>query len=69
MAYLVHHTLNRNGMYTGGKPNPVPFDEKSLTDKSQCKKTSETKENTFFHSKPMEESVILNAQYRDNQQW
>ena len=48
MAYLVHHTLNRNGLYTGGKPNPIPFDEKSLTDKSQCKKNSETKKSTLF---------------------
>ena len=64
MAYLVHHALNRNGIYTGGKPNPVPFDEKNLTDKSQCKKISETKKSTrFFHLKPMEESVILNVQY------
>ena len=28
--------------YTSGKPNPVPFDEKSLTYKSQCKKNTET---------------------------
>ena len=48
MAYLVHNTLTRNGIYTGGKPNPVPFDEKSLTDKSQCKKNSETKNQHFF---------------------
>ena len=47
MAYLVYHTLKRHGMYTGGKLNPVPFDEKSLTDKSQCKKNSETKESTL----------------------
>ena len=64
MACLVHHTLNRNGIYTGRKPNPVPFDEKSLTDKSQCKKNSGTKKSTlFFHSKPREESVMLNVQY------
>ena len=39
-----------------------PFGEKSLTDKSQCKKDRDSKVNTFFHSKPMEESVILNVQ-------
>ena len=48
MAYLIHHTLNRNGIYTGGKPNPIPFDEKSLTEKSQCKKNSKTKKSTLF---------------------
>ena len=48
MAYLVHHSLNRNGIYTNGKPNPVPFDEKSLTDKSQCKTNSETKNSALF---------------------
>ena len=39
---------------------------KSLTGISQCKKNTETKKSTFFfffHSKPMEESVILNVQY------
>ena len=64
MAYLVHHTLNRNGTYTGGQRNSLPFDEKNITDKSQHKKSSETSKSTlFFHSKPMEESVILNIQY------
>ena len=64
MAYLVHHALNRNGTYTDGKRNPLPFDEKSLTDKSQYKTNSETNKSTlFFHLKPMEESVILNVQY------
>ena len=64
MAYLVHHTLNRNWTYTGGKPNPLPFDENITTDKSQHKKNSEISKSTlFFHSKPMEESVILNVQY------
>ena len=49
MTYLVRHTLNRNGIYTGGKLNPVLFDEKSPTDKSQHKKNTETlKINTFF---------------------
>ena len=68
MAYLVHHTLNRNGTYTGGKRNLLPFDEKISTDKSQQKKkkkkSSETNRSTpFFHSKVTEESVILNFQY------
>ena len=27
-------------IYTGRKPNPLPFDEKSLTDKPQCQKNS-----------------------------
>ena len=39
MRYLVHHTLNRNGTYTGGKRNPLPFDENIITDKSQHKRT------------------------------
>ena len=38
MAYLVHHTLNRNGTYTGEKRNSLPFDENIITDKSQHKK-------------------------------
>ena len=64
MAYLVHHTLNRNRTYTGGKQNPLPFDENIITDKSQHKKNSETSKLTlFFHSNPMEEIVILNVQY------
>ena len=64
MAYLVHHTMNRNGTYTGGKRNLLPFDEKIITDKSQHKKSSETSKSTlFFYSKPMEESVSLNIQY------
>ena len=64
MAYLVHHTLNRNGTCTGGKRNPLPFDENIITDKSQHQKNSETSKSTlFFHSNPMEESVILNVQY------
>ena len=46
MAYLVHHTLNRNETYTGGKRNPLPFDDKSLTDKSQHKK--KTNKSTLF---------------------
>ena len=49
MAYLVHHTLNRNGIYPGGKPNPVPFDEKSCTDNRSAKKT--TKKSILFSFK------------------
>ena len=45
---IVHHTLNRNGTYTGGKRNPLHFDEKSLTDESQHKRNSETNKSTFF---------------------
>ena len=52
--------------FTGGKPNPVPFDEKSLIDKSQYKKNSETKKSTFFHSKPMEVWFWM-SNTRDNQ--
>ena len=63
MAYLVHHTLNRNGTYTGGKRNPLPIHGKSPTDKSQYKKKSETKNQHFFPFKPMEQSVILNVQH------
>ena len=48
MAYLVHHTLNRNGTYTGGKRNPLPFDENIITDKSQHKTKSETSKATLF---------------------
>ena len=32
MAYLVTQILNLNRTYTGGKLNPLPFDQKSLTD-------------------------------------
>ena len=42
------YKLNRNKIYTSWKPNPVPFDENNLTDKSQCKKNSATKESTLF---------------------
>ena len=38
MEYLVRRTLNRNGTYTGGKRNPLPFDKNIITDKSQHKK-------------------------------
>ena len=48
MAYLVHHTLNRNGAYTGGKRNPLPLDENIITDKSHHKKNSETSKSTLF---------------------
>ena len=34
-AYLVHHTFNQIGAYTGGKRNPLSFDENIITDKSQ----------------------------------
>ena len=45
---IVHQTLNRNGTYTGGKPNPLHFNENSLTDESQNKRNSETNKSTFF---------------------
>ena len=48
MAYLVHHTLNRNETYTGVKRNALPFDENIITDKSQHKKKSETSNSTLF---------------------
>ena len=51
MAYLVHHTLNRNGAYTGGKRITLPFNEKCLTDKSQHKKNTETNKSTLFSFK------------------
>ena len=64
MAHLVHHTLNRNGTYTGGRRNLLPFGEIIITDKSRHKKSTETSKSTFFfHLKPMEERVILNIQY------
>ena len=48
MAFLAHHTLNRNGTYTGGKRNPLHFDENIITDKSQHKKNSEISKSTVF---------------------
>ena len=45
---LVHHTLNGNETYTGRKRNPLPFDEKRLTDKTLHKKNSETNKSTLF---------------------
>ena len=48
MAYLVHHILNQNGTYTGGKRNPLPFDENIITDKLLHKKNSETSKSTLF---------------------
>ena len=51
MAYLVYITLNRNGAYTGGKRNPLLFDENIITDKLQHKKNSETSKSTFFSFK------------------
>ena len=48
MAYLVHHTLNRNGTYTGEKRTHLPFDENIITDESQHKKDSETSKSTLF---------------------
>ena len=48
MAYLVHHTLNQNGTYIGGKRNPLPFDENIITDKSQHKRNSESSKSALF---------------------
>ena len=48
MAYLVHHTLNRDGTYTGRKRNHLPFDKNTITDKSQHKINSEASKSTFF---------------------
>ena len=48
MAYLILHTLNRNGTFTGGKRNPLPFDENIINDKSQHKTNSETSKSTHF---------------------
>ena len=63
MAYLVHHTLNPNGIYTGRKPNPYPLMKiVSLINRS-AKRTQRLKTQHFSHSTPMEESVILNIQY------
>ena len=68
MAYLVHHTLNRNGIYNGGKPDPYPLMKKSLTDKSQCKKELKdckisipfkTKERKSDFARPIH--VIINS--------
>ena len=57
MAYLVHHTFNRNGACTGGKLNPLPVDEKNLTDKSQHKKSSETGHLTLFPIQSQQKKV------------
>ena len=51
MAYLVHHSLNRNRTYSGGKQNPVPFAENIITDKSSTKRTQRLANQHFFHSK------------------
>ena len=48
MAYLVHHTLNWKGTYTGGKGNPLSFDDNIITEKSQHKKNSEISKSTLF---------------------
>ena len=45
MAY----TLNRNGTYTGGKRNPLSFDESFITDKSQ--QTQKPANQHFFRFK------------------
>ena len=45
---LVHHTLNLNGIYTGGKRNTLPFEEKNLSDKLRNKKISQSKTSTLF---------------------
>ena len=68
MAYLVHQ--NWNGIYTGGKPNPLRFDEKSLTDTSQCEKNSETTKSTLFSIQNQWKEVwFWMSNTRDNQQW
>ena len=51
MTHLVHHTLNLNGIYTGGKRNTLPFEEKNLTDKLRHKKISRSKHQHFFSIK------------------
>ena len=38
MTHLVHHTLNLNGIYTGGKRSTLAFEKKNLTDKLRYKK-------------------------------
>ena len=48
MAYLVHHTLNGNSIYTDGKRNTLPIEEKKLNEKSQHKKSSQYKHQLFF---------------------
>ena len=48
MTHLVHHTLNLNGIYTGGKRNTLPFEQKNLTDKLRHKKISQSKTPTLF---------------------
>ena len=51
MAYLVHHTLNRNGTSTGGKRNPLRFEENIITDKSQHRRTQRLANLHFFSFK------------------
>ena len=41
-------SFRQNEIYTGGKLNPLPFDEKSITDKSQHKKNLGTNKSTLF---------------------
>ena len=48
MVYLVHHTLNRNGTYTGGKRNPLPIHGLSPKDNSRNKQKPETNKSKLF---------------------
>ena len=48
MAYLVHHTLNRNGTYTGGKRNLLPFDENLSLINRSTKRAQRLANQHFF---------------------
>ena len=69
MAYLVHQTVNRNGTYTNGKRNLLPFDENIITDKSQYKTKLEDWEiNTFSIQNQWKKVWFWMSNTRDNQQ-
>ena len=48
MAYLVHHTLNRNGTYTGGKRNLLPLMKTLSLINRSTKRTQRLANPTLF---------------------
>ena len=61
---IVHHTLNRNGTYTGGKRNPLHFVEKSLTDESQHKSLTDESQHKSLTDESQHKSLTDESQHK-----
>ena len=63
---IVHHTLNRNGTYTGRKRNPLHFVEKSLTDESQHKSLTDESQHKSLTDESQHKSLTDESQHKRN---